>query len=177
MTNVFVQSNFERVAGDFYPTIDPRCVYGFLEHFQPVGLSVDVCAPDGSGIVDALKVCGYEAIGLSDAFATIDMRVNWIVTNPPYARGLVDDIINAQIKRLEDKSVYGVAVLLRSGFDFAKSRKAMFEHPNYYGQIKLRFRPWWSENHDKQPIHSYVWQIWQLGNREPKVMYADGKRQ
>jgi len=170
----FVHSNFERVANDFYPTIDSRCVYGFLEHFTPDGLCVDVCAPDGSGIVDTLKACGYKADGLPDAFAE-NIVAQWITVNPPYKRGLVDEIINRQIQRLENKEVYGLAVLLRSNFDFAKGRKAMFDHPLYYGQIKLRFRPWWSDDRTAQPIHNYVWQIWKADATNPRVLFADGK--
>jgi hypothetical protein len=169
----FVHSNFERVANDFYPTIDSRCVYGFLEHFTPDGLCVDVCAPDGSGIVDTLKACGYKADGLPDAFAE-NIIAQWITVNPPYKRGLVDEIINRQIQRLENKEVYGLAVLLRSNFDFAKGRKAMFDHPLYYGQIKLRFRPWWSEDRTAQPIHNYVWQLWKIGESRPAVLFANG---
>lgn len=174
MKNVpFVHSNFERVPNDFYPTIDSRCVYGFLEHFTPDGLCVDVCAPDGSGIVDTLKTCGHNAEGLPDAFAE-NISAQWIVTNPPYKRGLVDEIINRQIQRVEQGEVNGLAVLLRSNFDFAKGRKAMFDSPLYFGQIKLRFRPWWSESREAQPIHNYVWQLWKAGASNPVVLFANG---
>ena len=176
MANVpFVHSNFARVPNDFYPTIDSRCVYGFLEHFTPDGLCVDVCAPEGSGIVDTLKECGHNAAGLPDAFAE-SVTAQWIVTNPPYKRGLVDEIINCQIKRVENGEVFGLAVLLRSNFDFAKGRQAMFEHPLYFGQIKLRFRPWWSESREAQPIHNYVWQVWSMSASRPVVLFANGTR-
>ena len=172
----FVHSNFERVEGDYYPTIDKRCVYGFLEHFQPKGRCVDVCAPDGSGIVRTLCEHGYNAFCVADAFAPIVLG-EWIVTNPPYKRGLVDQIINRQIERVECGDVLRLAVLLRSNFDFAKGRRAMFDHPLYYGQIKLCFRPWWSEDRTAQPIHNYVWHIWMTAKAEyqlPVVLYTDG---
>lgn len=173
MTVPFVHSNFERRPDDHYPTIDKRCVYGLLEHFTPAGPCVDVCAPAGSGIVDTLRECGYQASGIGDAFAG-DIAAEWIITNPPYSRPLVDRIITRQIERIEAGRVYGLAVLLRSGFDFAKSRQAMFDHPNYAGQIKLRFRPWWTESRDKQPIHNYVWQVWTGDANCPLVRYASG---
>lgn len=172
MTEPFVQSNFERIPGDFYPTIDERCVDAFLQHFQPHFVT-DPCSPDGSGIVDTFIKRGYNAVGLVDAFC--DFTTDWIITNPPYDRKIVDKIINRQIERVERREVTAMAVLLRSGFDFAKSRAAMFDHPMYYGQIKLRFRPWWSENREAQPIHSYVWQIWHKDTvGYPRVMYASG---
>lgn len=172
----FVHSNFERVEGDYYPTIDERCIDGFLQHFQPEYKIVDVCAPDGSGIVDTLVKRGYSALCRSDAFESMDFY-QWIVTNPPYTRGLVDDIINRQISRLEDGQADNLAVLVRSGFDFAKGRAGMFSHPYYAGQIKLTFRPWWSENRTAQPIHNYAWQVWNRRQSDaPRIWYADGKR-
>ncbi len=177
MTVPFVHSRFERVDGDFYPTIDPRCTYGFLEHFKPSWLCVDVCAPDGSGIVDTLAACGVLAEGRPDAFAD-GITAEWIVTNTPYTRAdrvLVDRIINRQIRRVSEGDVEGIACLLRSNFDFAKSRRAMFrDNPLYYGQIKLLFRPWWSENREAQPIHNYVWHIWKKHTGAQVVLYADG---
>ena len=207
MPNRFVHSNFPRVPGDYYPTIDPRCVYGFLEHFQPRGLVVDTCAPQGSGIVNTLQKCGYQAEGLPDAFGLLPGGVEWIVSNPPYSRELVtmvfpkfpdlhiappdpesivgtrvlplvDAIILRAIRFVEDGRAMGAAFLLRSTFDHAKSRAFLFEHPHYWGQIKLRFRPWWSDDHSKQPIHNYVWHIWMIKGLYSQgvsvVRYADG---
>jgi hypothetical protein len=53
----------------------------------------------------------------------------------------------------------------------------MFESPFYFGQIKLLFRPWWSEERKSQPIHNYVWHIWtheRLQNHCPVVLYSEG---
>lgn len=169
----FVHSNYPRVPDDFYPTLDPRCVYGLLEHFEPKNLCIDVCAPNGSGIVDTLTACGYKAAGLPNAFVD-NLRATWIITNPPYKRGLVDKIIMRQIERVVKGDVFWLAVLLRSNFDFAKSRQAMFEHPNYLGQIKLRFRPYWSADRKAQPIHNYVWQLWSRDAEYPTVLYSNG---
>jgi hypothetical protein len=175
VTVPYVHSNFDRIEGDYYPTIDKRCVYGFLEHFNPTGLCVDPCAPSGSGIVDTLQECDYKAERLPDAF--MDFTADWVVINPPYDRKIVDGIIHRQIQRVADGTVNGVACLLRANFDFAKSRKSMFrDNPFYRGQIKLLFRPWWSESRDAQPIHNYVWQIWQRGDEAKVVLYADGVR-
>ena len=177
MSVPFVHSNFERRENDHYPTIDKRCVYSFLEHIQPSRLVVDVCSPNGSGIVDTLAMMGFNAICCPDAFMD-GLRCEWVVTNPPYKRGLVDRIINRQIERVEAGQVYGVAMLLRSGFDHAKTRAVMFDHPLYFGQIKMRFRPWWSENRSKQPIHNYVWHLWQwaCSSLDPVVLYSLGDK-
>ena len=179
MTKVpYVHSNYKRKEGDDYQTLDPRCIYGLLEHFPKLSTVIDPCADKGSGIVDCLSTLGYDAIGWQDAYADWDFKTNWVVTNPPYARDVVDKIICRQIARLENGDVEGVAVLLRSNFDFAKKRKEMFNGAFYYGQIKLRFRPWWSEERKAQPIHNYCWHIWKLGVAGfPIVMYSDGNPQ
>lgn len=168
----YVHSRYKRVEGDNYQTVDKRCVDSFLEWFVPEGVCIDVCSPEGSGIVDRLVERGYEARGVRDAFVK-HLQCSWVITNPPYKRPLVDKIIERQVERLESKEVEGVAVLLRANFDLARCRTWLFGNPLYYGQVRMRFRPWWTGERDKQPIHNFVWQIWR--RREflyPIVMYA-----
>lgn len=175
----FVHSNFERKDNDDYRTVDPRCVYGLLEHVRPTGLVVDPCSPEGSGIVDVLVECGYNAKCGDDAFADA-IHADWIITNPPYTRPLVDDIINRQIERVRGREIFGFACLLRAYFDHAKSRDGMFKKNTFYlGQIKLCFRPWWSESRGKQPIHHFVWHIWTgeaFFNSYPIILYSNGDK-
>lgn len=154
----YVHSNFERRENDHYPTIDPRCVDGLVHYIGIAGDIVDCCAPSGSGIVDSLTKMEYSARCIPDAFS--DFCCDWIVSNPPYKKGMVDKIIEKQISRIESKETFGVAMLLRTNFDHAKTRKHLFEHPNYYGQIKLCFRPYWTEDRKHSPIHNFVWHIW-----------------
>ena len=169
----FVQSNFKREASDHYPTIDKRCTFGLLEHVQPVS-SIDVCAPTGSGIVEVLKKCGYDSRCIGDAF-TPGVRTQWIITNPPYERPLVDQIIERQIQRIADGEVFGVAMLLRTSFDHATTRKVIFKSCEFYhGQIKLLFRPWWNIERKKGPIHNYVWHLWTGLAGTPVVLYSNG---
>lgn len=181
MTNLYyVKSNYPRREEDFYETVDRRCVHGFLEHFVPAVKCIDVCSPSGSGIVRELNRLGYSAEGISDAFSD-DLENCWIVTNPPYSRNLVDKIIYRQIDRISRGEVELVACLLRSNFPYAKSRVGMFSNnPYYYGEIKLMFRPYWSEERKRQPIHNYAWQIWKKpdnstsSRRLPVVMFSNG---
>lgn len=173
----YVHSNYPRIPGDDYKTIDKRCIYGLLEHFSISGICLDVCSPGGSGIVLALKEQGISARGTNDAFEE-SIKADWIVTNPPYTRGLVDKIIWRQIGRVIKKEVHVFACLLRSNFDFAVSRTDMFMNcPYYLGQIKLLFRPWWSDDRKAQPIHNYVWHIWDnvIPHADKIVLYSFGK--
>lgn len=170
-----MKSNFERKPGDHYPTIDTRCLDGLL-HFFPLPVMrtriVDVCANQGSAIVDELRLRGFDAHGIGDAFCSdedlirfVGGKVDWIITNTPYELSKVDKIIWEQIERVQRRQVTVAAFLLRSTFDHAAKREEMFDHPTYAGQIKLCFRPWWTESRDKSPFHNYVWQIFRCPSR------------
>lgn len=170
MKKPYVHSNYARKEGDDYQTIDRRCVKALVDCVPMAGVLVDCCAPNGSGIVNFLKEMGFEASGVGDASS--DFYADWIVTNPPYDRGVVDEILTEQIVRVQLAEVIGFAALLRNNFDFAKSRYDMFTCKQYHGQVHMMFRPWWSEEKKHQPIHNYVWHIWRIGgNREPFVRY------
>lgn len=165
MKKPYVHSNFSRKEDDNYQTIDPRCVRALVDsvYISRQERIVDCCSPSGSGIVKELNNLAYIAYGAEDAFGEI--KADWIVSNPPYKRGLVDGIIWAQLDRITRGSVFGVAMLLRNNFAFAKSRWDMFENnPYYYGEIKMLFRPIWIEpvpgEKKIEPIHNYVWHIW-----------------
>lgn len=173
-----MNSGYARIANDHYPTIDPRCVYGLLQHVQP-NVAVDVCAPNGSGIVDTLQECGVRAYGVPDAFAKV-IHSHWIVTNVPYKRDKVDSFLWAQIERIHAGDVYGFASLHRWGFDFAASRQDLFKNNFlYHGQVKLLFRPRWiaKRKGQKQPFHPYVWHLWTADHVGlPATLYATGDK-
>lgn len=171
MNKPYVQSNFERRVDDDYPTIDPRCVDALLNCiYVPEGsVIVDCCSKNGSAIVEQLLEKGFQASGVTDAFS--EFKAQWIVTNPPFKKGIVDKIIWKQINNLVGNAD-GLAVLVRNNFDFAKSRYEMFNHPYYFAQIHMMFRPWWSEDHSQSPIHNFVWHIWKRDNDDmPMVLY------
>jgi hypothetical protein len=179
-----MNSGYARIADDDYKTIDPRCTYGFLQHFKPKGTIVDVCAPSGSGIVDTLKKLGFNALPIGNAWA--DFRAEWVVTNPPYKRPLVDEILWRQIERVMVGDVYGFATLMRWGFDYAAEREEMFaKNLFYFGQIKLLFRPRWIDSakvkaegkKEYQPFHPFVWHVWTHDNvGQPLALYATGEK-
>ena len=157
--NNYVRSGRERLVDDNYQTIDPRCILA-LTSLIKITNAVDVCSPNGSGIVDELQEKGIPACGISDAFEEI-VSGDWIVTNPPYQRSIVDKIVNRQIERVESGQVKGLAILVRTQFDHAKTRWGMFAaNTSYAGQIKMLFRPKWFEDGESTPIHNYVWHIW-----------------
>jgi hypothetical protein len=170
----YVNSGYERIKDDDYKTIDPRCIQALDESFNLHGKIVDCCAPTGSGIVNELLRLGHKAFGYPDAFQD-DIDAMFIVTNPPYAKNIVDKILWRQIKRIEDGEVFGFAALLRNNFDFAKKRKSLFpENPFYFGEIKMCFRPIWIEpipgEKKVAPIHNFSWYIWSKETLDDKVV-------
>ena len=171
----FVKSKFERLENDNYQTLDARCVKALVERLSvPYDMSyIDCCAPNGSGIVTHLTSLGFNARGVPDAFAD-EIVGDWIVSNPPYKRNIVDKIIYRQLQRIVDNQVGTVAMLLRTGFDHAKTRYPMFGgNHRYCGQLKMLFRPKWFEDGDKTPIHNYVWHLWDKNwNKPPQVWYV-----
>jgi hypothetical protein len=172
VTKPYVHSNYERKADDDYKTVDPRCVRALIDkvYISRQSRIVDCCSLNGSAIIDELRNLDYIAFGAIEAFSYPE--ADWIVTNPPYKRDVVDEILWHQVYRVSLGDVEGFAALLRNNFDFAKSRYSMFTDPNYCGQIHMMFRPWWSEEKKHQPIHNYVWHIWgKRVSEEPFVRY------
>lgn len=167
--NYFVKSKYPRRDGDFYPTIDSRCVIALVESLPYIkdGLICDPCAPDGSGIIDSLLNMGVKAKGVGNAYSKkLPKGTRWVVSNPPYKLGVVDGIIKAQIDRIATGEIVGVFMLLRSTFDHAKKYKPLFRECEFYaGQIKLTFRPRWIEDSTGSPIHNYVWHAWTHGSQ------------
>lgn len=180
--NPFVHSNYARRLNDHYPTIDPRCVWGLLEHINlRTRRVIDNCAPKGSSITKELHNNGIDSWWFGDAFGELKYTFDWIVTNPPYDKGIVDEILFRQIDRLESGEVFGFASLHRTGFDHAKGRykSGLFNgNPFYRGQIKLCFRPYWSDKPKKhEPIHQFVWHIWTSERGiPPQVYYSLGEK-
>lgn len=173
----YMKSNFERRENDFYPTIDSRCVDALLEHFgrQMIGCQiVDVCADQGSGIVDYLKSLEYNAVGIADAF---QYRIPGaiVVTNPPYTRSEVKPIMLKQIERVSsgELGTQGLAAfLLRTRFDHGGDYAEMFDSPHYRAQIKMRFRVWWTDSREVAPFHDFVWHVWTYSMPDkPSILY------
>lgn len=182
----YVHSDYPRIPDDDYQTVDPRCTRALLQHFDPQGRIIDICSTHGSGIVDELRREGYDAIYGIDAFSPKIMDARWIVTNPPYSRPLVDQILTHSVQRLlNDDGLAAVAFLMRNNFDFAASRAHLF-HPHtplgglYLCQIHMTFRPWWSDERKAQPIHNFVWHVWAktpqcfMSDGLPFLLYSDG---
>jgi hypothetical protein len=173
--NNFVRSGRERIKDDNYQTIDPRCTQALVETLRLTGgiTVADCCSPSGSGILDYFEGTNVETKTCDDAFVD-RLDCDWNIFNPPYKRGEVDKIIYRQIQRLADGDTrIGIAILLRTSFDHAKTRQPMFKNnPLYAGQLKMLFRPIWFTDGDSTPIHNYSFFIFSRNwNKPPQVWY------
>lgn len=158
MGKQFVHSGYARKAGDNYQTVDERCVQALVETLDPKGRLVDICAVQGSAIVNQLRGLGYDAHGAPEAF--VHHECSWIVTNPPYDLSVVDKFVEHALAHVAAGETTGAAFLMRANWDFSSRRAKFFDSPLYMGQIRMRFRPWWTESRIAQPMHNYVWQLW-----------------
>lgn len=161
-------SAYTRREDDNYPTIDTRCLDGLLFYAPVAGRIVDPCARAGSALAEQFLERGYQNVFmLNDAY--MSAPGDWIVTNPPFTKSEVTKIVERQIKRVENENYIGFALLVRNNWAFAKSRRFLFNRPTYSGEIKLLFRPFWTDDRSMEPKHNYVWHIWQKDGWAHKI--------
>ena len=168
----FTVSGYPRVDGDNYQTVDSRCLDSLLEcyDFDFNGTILDPCvSEDGeSQLVTQLLDKGYDAV----AGCLYDHECQVVITNPPYARNIVDKIAAEILCQVQSGKLLYAALLVRSGWDQAKKRQYLFDDPAFSGLVRLTFRPWWTESRKAQPIHGYQWVV--LEHEKYKEYQHDG---
>ena len=168
----FVHSGYQRKPDDDYQTVDPRCLRALLDTWEIDGTIVDCCARNGSALMEQLAGMGHGTPRCCETVHFTD-PADWIVTNPPYMRDVVDQIANAAVEHVRRGQVMGAAFLMRANWDLAARRSALFSSPLYAGQTRMRFRPWWSAERKAQPVHNFSWHVWCRfpAGREPVIRY------
>ena len=93
MRNAYVQSQYDRNPDDHYPTIDERCVIA-------INATWDIPTPCIDPFHGAEPTPLYPAVNgqLRDLLGA----PNAILTNPPYKRGLVDELMGQCITLVKD---------------------------------------------------------------------------
>lgn len=155
-------SGYARVAFDQYET--PEWVTkALIPHiskrvnwiWEPAG---------GSGkMVRALESAEYYVFNTdiqtgTDFFTAGYIAADAIVTNPPYS--IATEFIEEALKRMQPEQGV-VAMLLRTDFDHAKSRRSLFaDHPAFAKKLVLTKRIQWFEDSKSSPSFNHAWFIW-----------------
>lgn len=170
-------SGYERKERDLYET--PAWVTeALVPHLRP---DLDIWEPAcGSGkMVNALKAAGQyviRATDISDKQDFLDFDdgdiggVDAIITNPPYELA-VPFIVHAVALM---KPAGFVAMLLRTDFDHARGRTALFaDCPAFAKKVVLTKRIKWFEDSTGSPSFNHAWFIWDwLHVGQPVLAYA-----
>ena len=137
-------------------TLEPACGSGkMVNALRSAGLSV-VCSDIDSG-QDFLE------LKATDASA--------IVTNPPYDKAR--DFIEHAIKLMVPNRGL-VAMLLRTDFDHAKTRRHLFSGSPYFARkVVLTKRIVWFEKKGAAPSFNHAWYIWDIRNVSSPVISYD----
>jgi len=163
----YALSSYPRFEDDHYPTIDDRCMQALQGTWILETPAIDVC--HGKEPTPLLPATNGD---LNDIFQH-PQKWKTIITNPPYKRPLVDNLLDECHRHLDEGRVNMLCILMRTAFDHAKTRQHLFKSKHYAGQTKMLFRPIWIAGEVKaQPIHNYVWHVFRRGhNGEPVVRY------
>lgn len=167
-------SGYARVAFDQYETPE-WATRALLPHLPPRLELVWEPACGSGKMVRALRGASFDVIASdiqtgSDFFATGFIPAAAIVTNPPYS--LATAFIEEALRRTRPENGL-VAMLLRTDFDHAKSRRHLFaEHPAFMKKVVLTKRIQWFEDSKSSPSFNHAWFIWSWTNEgAPELAY------
>lgn len=173
----YVHSGYDRIEDDNYQTVDSRCADSLVSSWDLPFVLWEQCSRNGSALATDLTRHKRFVLTSNDAFEVPKCVIDGIATNPPYERPLVDKIVRHGVSLVRSGDITMAAYLLRANWDLAKCRADLLTAENHYaGCVRMRFRPWWSEDRKAQPIHNYQWVI--FDNRhsgEPIIRYASGE--
>lgn len=166
-------SGYERKERDCYET--PAWVTEALVPHIPERIRNIWEPAAGSGkMVRALIGAGYNVVGTDIAYKDQDFLTNSgpilsqaIITNPPYV------LATEFIKRAIGLTTAGhglVAMLLRTDFDHASTRRELFELQPFAKKVVLTKRIRWIEGSTGQPSFNHAWFIWDWKHNGPPVL-------
>lgn len=160
------KSGYARKPNDFYET--PEWVtLALCPHIS----AREVWEPAaGTGkIAHALTRVGFRVVESDiesgqDFLAMTKCPVPCIITNPPY--GLAEQFIEHALGLAEF-----VAMLLRTDFDHAKTRRRLFAGcPSFAKKIVLTRRIKWFEDSRGSPSFNHAWFVWSRAHQGPPIL-------
>lgn len=168
--NNFTTSNFARRQNDHYPTVDARCIKSLLAAYPDIPMPA---LDPFCNLNEPTKLYPAENGTLRD----VKGRFASIITNPPYQKKLVDELMQSVIDAVKDGDIQVAAALMRISWDCAKTRASYWHWP-FACSLRLQYRPYWSEEPaTASPIHNYQWLIFDRRishEQEPVVRYHNG---
>lgn len=175
---VKAQKAHKRKAADHYPTppdvtvalmeflklerddvvLEPACAEGamsrVIEHYCDTVWSSD--------LRDGPEVYGQPCINFLEGEPHDDLKIDWIITNPPF--NLAEAFIRKSLSITPN-----VAMLLSNQYWHAASRKKLFEdHPPAW-VLSLLWRPAFLEKErGNSPMMNVIWAVWQDGEHDTR---------
>jgi hypothetical protein len=120
--------------------------------------------------------CVFPVVGGVDALqAPLPAGVQAIVTNPPYRRDLLPQLV-AHWLRLSESVGGQLCLLLRTLWGESQSgQQVTTRHPAYAGRIKLPKRTRWFEGTEADngglPQHDHAWLLWDWNRDATKLPF------
>ncbi len=172
------KSRYERIANDFYGTIDTRCVAHLVKVFPQV-MSFryhEPCAGIGHLIQELDKYGAYcewasdlyEYFGADERIRSgvdiygdgLPKGAQSIITNPPFAEQ------RPMVHRMLTHAPQAWVILLMRTSQIQVKGMLHLLPPRFHALAPLPFRPFWFNNdkeeyrHKQRPRHEYAWYIW-----------------
>jgi len=171
-------SGYKRQNWDLYET--PEWVTKLLITHLPKLQLVWEPASGGGKIAQVFEDAGYalfksdinpitEHTNQMDFLSIEKTSADAIVTNPPYS--IAAAFIEHALELMKPKKGI-VAMLLRTDFDHAKTRKHLFTSSAFWKKIVLTKRIVWFEAPNAAPSFNHAWFIWNWQNNHlPTLAY------
>src|SRR6516225_8434310 len=158
-------SGYARVADDDYQT--PEWVSEILlPHLRKVRLILEPASAGGKMarvLEQAAQVITSDISRGTDFLSITRTPADAIITNPPYR--LSREFVERALELTEPKRGL-VAMLLRTDYDQAKTRRHLFaDHPAFAGKLVLLRRIRWFEGTKGHPSYNHCWYLWDWQHR------------
>jgi hypothetical protein len=163
-------SEYTRKALDRYVT-PAWVVHALVPHLLRPTKVWEMAAANGV-MAAALRECGLEVVTSDiesgvDFLAEQDARgANCLITNPPYTRA--QEFVEHALALMQPCRGI-VAMLLRTDFDHAKTRRHLFDWP-FARKLVLTKRIVWFEPKIASPSDNHSWWIWDWQPVGPPIL-------
>ena len=168
-------SEYSRVDFDRYET--PEWVTMALVPHLPDDSKILEPACGTWKMVDALAEAGFSVVGQDIQDGADFLKRDYadvftaVVTNPPYNQAA--QFVTHALDLMRPQGGF-VAMLLRTDFDHAKTRRHLFaDHPAFAKKIVLTKRIVWFDRQGASPSFNHAWFVWDWKHGGPPTVAWD----